>query len=243
MPYSRNYRFGRRPYTMRKQNGYYGRKAYRRRRYYKRRPNVRGRSNQVNTNPAQAFTKMTLKTAPQAVSGTDIGYVNGVVVPKLNEIPGYARLAGTYDMYRIKKATVCFRLKNNTMNGAVPFTFLPRCYTAPDTNGILNSTGTSPVADDLINKYDCRTSILDGTQFHKHLFYPKPQITLYQNATSSSYGVAYANTGRNIWIDTNEPACAHYGLFFYIDSISTGQVVEYEVDIDFEFKCIDLAKA
>lgn len=171
----------------------------------------------------QTFTKTALfvnnGTNSYIGGGIPITFLGGALA---SSMPDWGVITSLYNRYKMRKITYTFNLTTTLQSNGLDGDRLPRMFIRYNYDSNQTSAGVQTKLQDLSNvKVFQFTS--EKTQF-SYSYYPRCIEPVYLSGISTGYKLA-----KQQYIDVQYGTVPHYGLMFYVDTLSSGLVLTYDI--------------
>ena len=213
------------------------RKANNRRRP-KRRANRNVKVSQMITyNQTRPKPQTFVKTALYVVNG--INSYTGLSIPitflggaLASSMPDFSNITNLYNRYKMLKVTYTFSLSTTQPGNGLDGDRLPKMLIRYNYDSNLTTAGVLSALQDGVNVKSFQFTA-DKTQF-SYSYYPRCIEPVYLSGISTGYKLA-----RQQYIDCQYATVPHYGLMWYVDALSTGLFLSYDITYHMAFKYSD----
>jgi len=188
----------------------------------------------LNYNATNSKVVKFVKTALYSVNGTNnytgtgsaISFIGGALP---SSMPDWTNIIDLFNRYKLRKVTYTFNLTTTTGNNGLDGERLPKMYVRYNYNSNL------PVLQ-VINQMQETPNVkvhqftADKTQF-SYSYYPRCLEQVYLSGITTGYKVA-----KQQYIDVTYGSVPHYGIMWYVDTLSTGLQINYDITWECDFK-------
>lgn len=159
------------------------------------------------------------------ISAAAAGNVLGALTFKFNQIPNYTEFTNLFDEYRINMIKVEFvpNFTGSDVNPATTAVAVPNFHTVID-----HDSAASPANLDELLQYP-NYKRTRGQSIHKRIW--RPTVTLDVEGTVS------ASAKFKQWINCALPALDHYGIKYFVDQVTGGNICTWRTYTTLYFSC------
>lgn len=216
-------------------------RSTRRRPANKRRPKrqaKRGRNFNVSqaktVNPQANKPMVFTKTALYIVNGTNVMNGTGLGIAQLGgalpaSMPDWGSITNLFNRYKMLKVTYTFNLTTTTQTNGLDGDRLPKIMIRYNYDSNLTSSGILNKFQELPDTKQLQFTA-DKTQM-TYSYYPRCIEPVYLSGISTGYKLA-----RQQYIDVQYGTVPHYGIMWYVDFLTTGLAITYDITYKVAFK-------
>lgn len=199
-----------------------------------------GRQTYPRYQPRYQSTQQQIHHVVQSTLGATVGSsatlpVTGVMVFRLNDVPGYTNYQSNWEFYKIRGVQVTFTPK---INQVVQPNDLPTpivsMSSAPTFHYHLSQRNDqAPTSLSQLVSYQSyqRFSTASSRPHRTSYWTPKVATSVYESAVTTGYSMLPTSQ----WISTGNPGVPHYSLRYWMDAFPTGVDNVCQVDIEVKY--------
>ena len=181
----------------------------------------------VTLNPTRPKPQVFTKTALFVNNGTNSYIGAGLPITFLGgalaaSMPDWSAITALYNRYKMLKITYTFNLTTTLQSNGLDGDRLPRMMIRYNYDSNLTAANVQLRLQDQPNVKVFQFTA-DKTQM-SYSYYPRAIEPVYLSGISTGYKLA-----RQQYIDVQYGTVPHYGLMFYIDGLSSGLVLTYDI--------------
>ena len=171
----------------------------------------------------QIFTKTALfvnnGTNSYIGAGLPITFLGGALAASM---PDWSAITALYNRYKMRKVTYTFNLTTGSQSNGLDGDRLPRMFIRYNYDSNLTSANVQLRLQDQPNVKVFQFTA-DKTSF-SYSYYPRAIEPVYLSGISTGYKLA-----KQQYIDVQYGTVPHYGLMFFVDALSTGLILTYDI--------------